>query len=383
MDWPYQQAPWAFHHPVRLIFGSGTFAKLPTLVAGRKVLLLTTPGFTRRGITRQLVQMLEPAVVRVMDDVPANPELSDLEARAQALARLPVEVIVAVGGGSVIDTGKVLSATLGQKDHGFDLRSYLESGASGLAGQGIPLLAVPTTAGTGSEVTPFATVWDGAAKKKHSLAGPLLYAEAAIVDPMLTLSVPRETTIATGLDAISQALEAVWNRNAIPITTLFATEALRNALPAIGPLADTLDDQDLRTKMAYASLLSGLAISHTRTAIAHSMSYPLTLHYGMPHGLACGFTLPAILSFNLDADDGRLRVLAEALGFGRAEDLAGALKALLQRLGVPELVRQYVPSLDAPFTLVGEMFTPNRASNNLRPVDEHAIKAILAEALRW
>ena len=135
--------------------------------------------------------------------------------------------------------------------------------------------------------------------------------------------------------------------------------------------------------MAYASLLSGLAISHTRTAIAHSMSYPLTLHYGMPHGLACGFTLPAIHSFNLDADDGRLRVLAEALGFGRAEDLAGALKALLQRLGVPELVRQYVPSLDAPFTLVGEMFTPNRASNNLRPVDEHAIKAILAEALRW
>lgn len=383
MELPYQRAPWAFHHPVRLIFGNGTLAKLPELVAGRRTLLLTTPGLTRRGVTRQLVQMLESAVVRVMDDVPANPELADLETRVEVLTTVPIEVIVAVGGGSVIDTGKVLSAALALKGQEFDLRSYLESGASGLAGRGIPVLAMPTTAGTGSEVTPFATVWDSSGKRKHSLAGPLLYAEGAIVDPMLTLSVPRETTVATGLDAISQAFEAVWNRNAIPITTLFATEALRNALPAMGPLAENLGDPGLRAKMAYASLLSGLAISHTRTAIAHSMSYPLTLHYGMPHGLACGFTLPAILSFNREVDDGRLSALAEALGFGRVEDLAEALKALLVRLGVPELLERYLPSLEAPFTLVGEMFTPNRVSNNLRPVDESSVRTILAEALRW
>lgn len=379
----YKQSPWGFHNPVHLLFGNGTLEKLPEMIAGRRALLLTTPGFTRRGVTERLVQMLGPAVALIMDDVHANPELLDLEARGKRLAHTGIEVIAAVGGGSVIDTAKVLSAVLGLKGHGFDLRAYLERGASGLTGKGIPVVAVPTTAGTGSEVTPFATVWDSTVKRKYSLAGSLLFAETAIVDPTLTLTVPRETTIATGLDAISQAFEAIWNRNATPITTLYATEALRNALSAIELLVDNLHDPHLRTKMAYASLLAGLAISYTRTAIAHSMSYPLTLHYGVPHGLACGFSLPSILAFNLEADDGRLRNLAAALKFSRAEDLGGHLKELLVRLGVPHMLKRYLPPGDAVFAVVGEMFTPNRAFNNLRPVDSAAIQGILAEALSW
>ena len=375
-------ASWGFCHPVRLFFGNGTLAKVPELVRTRKTLLLTTRGFTRRGVTTELVHLLEPAVAVVMDDVPANPELSDLEARARSLTEADIELIVAVGGGSVIDTGKVLSVALGLRDQGFDLRAYLMSGASGLQGTRIPLLAIPTTAGTGSEVTPFATVWDTATKRKYSLNGPSLFPEAAIVDPVLTLTLPFEATITTALDAISQAFEAIWNRNAMPITTLYATEALRIALPAIELLVENLGDVRLRSKMAYASLMAGLAISHTRTAIAHSISYPLTLHYGVPHGLACGFTIPAILAFNSQADDGRLQCLATALGFATVEDLRQHLQQLLRRLGVLPLLARYVPSMEAPFELVDEMFTPNRASNNLRPVDHVAVRTILAEALK-
>ena len=108
------------------------------------------------------------------------------------------------------------------------------------------------------------------------------------------------------VDAISQGFEAIWNRNATPVTTMYATEALRIALSTLERLAMDLDNVRLRADMLRASTFAGLAISNARTALAHSMSYPITMHYGVPHGLACGFTIPAILRFNSIADDGRL-----------------------------------------------------------------------------
>lgn len=371
---------WQFHNPVRIFFGNGILQRLPEVVTGRQVLLLTSAGFTRRGVTKKLNEMLEGRLVEVMDDVPANPDLDDLEQRTQSLSRTDVQVIVAVGGGSVIDTAKVLSVVLALREQEFNLRAYLESGASGLSGKGVPVVAVPTTAGTGSEVTPFATVWDRGSVKKYSLSGPMLFPDTAIVDPLMTMSLPFETTIVTGLDAISQAFEAIWNRNAIPVTTLYATESLRNSLFYIDQLASNLSDARLRARLAYASLLAGLAISHTRTAIAHSISYPLTLHFSVPHGLACGFSLPAVLKFNLEVDDGRLQRLSESLGFRDVLALGDHLAKLLERLGVWDMLRRYVSGRNAMSSLVGEMYTPDRASNNLRFTDSRAIEAIIHEA---
>lgn len=317
---------WEFRNPVRVVFGKGSFSRIATLTGGRRALLVTTAGFTRRGVTATVRGWLGQGLVRVVDNVESNPELSAIVEAAESLADLSVDVILAVGGGSAIDSAKVLGVMLSRRGDGFSLRCYLDSGSGSLTDPGIPVIAAPTTAGTGSEVTPFATVWDATSGRKYSVSGPALFPTVALLDPLLTLTLPRDVTISTGMDAVSQALEAVWNINATPVTTSYATHALRTAMCALPSLADRLSDVELRSQMLEASLFSGLAISNTRTAIAHSMSYPLTQHYGVPHGIACGFALPEILEFNAWADDGRLRGLAMSLGRGSIAELQRVLR---------------------------------------------------------
>lgn len=374
---------WGFHNPVRLIFGTGRLKDLPEFIKGRRVLLITTPGFTRRGVTDRVRKLVGSSLVRIVDTVGPNPELDDLEQTARRLQGIHAEVIVAVGGGSVIDTAKVISAVLsttGEGSEAFSLRKHLETDGGKFDGVGIPVIAVPTTAGTGSEVTPFATVWDSVTGHKYSLTGPRLFPEVALLDPSLTVSLPREITIAAGLDAISHAFEAIWNRNATPITSLYATEALRIAMPVLEQVTGDLDNVYLRAEMLRASMLAGLAISNTRTALAHSMSYPITMHYGVPHGLACSFTLPAILLFNAEVDDGRLHRLALDLELKSVDELHVYVARLLDRLGVERMMAKHVDSAGKCEELVAQMYTPGRSDNNMRPVNHHDLKGILGES---
>lgn len=378
---PGREAPaWRFHNPVRLEFGPGAAEKAARASLGERLLLVTSAGTKRRGVAAHVMDALGSRLADVFDEVTPNPDLNALEGSAAGLAALSVDGIVALGGGSVVDTAKVFSALLHPDSLGFSLRQHLTRGAGPYPGAALPLVAVPTTAGTGSEVTPFCTVWDHAAKRKHSLAGPALFPRAAVLDPTLTTSLPREVTIATGLDALSQAFEAIWNRNANPITDALATESARLSLATLLPLLDRPGDVTLRGKMLRASLLAGLAISNTRTALAHSISYPLTARYDLPHGLACSFTLPALLEFNAHADDGRLQALTAHLGRDSISALAAEVRRLLRALGVPELLRRYVPSVSEALGLVGEMVTPGRADNNLREADAADIARLVRSA---
>ena len=152
------------------------------------------------------------------------------------------------------------------------------------------LIAVPTTSGTGSEVTGWATVWHRAVGKKYSLHLPETWPEAAFVDPELVLSLPPGPTLAAGLDALSHALESIWNVNANPISDNHAVNAARAVLATLPKLMKNLGDVELRSRMAFAALTAGLAFSNTRTALAHSISYDMTIHHGLPHGIACSFT---------------------------------------------------------------------------------------------
>jgi len=369
---------WSFYNPVRLIFGIDGLNVLPELIMGRRVLLVTTPGFTRRGVTDRVRTLVEPYLAAIVDTIGPNPELDDLEGIAYGLHDIRAEAIVAVGGGSVIDTAKVISAILSREE--LSLRNYLENDIGELHGTAIPVIAVPTTAGTGSEVTPFATVWDSVSEKKYSLSGPQLFPEVALLDPSMTVSLPRDMTIMTGLDAISQGFEAIWNRNATPVTTIYATEALRIALSTLEQLAMDLDNVRLRAEMLRASAFAGLAISNTRTALAHSMSYPITLHYGVPHGLACGFTLPAILRFNSEVDDGRLHELAIALGMNSVNGLHLHMTQFLERLGVQGMLENYVGCVEELEELVPEMLTPGRSDNNVRRIGWRDLMKILDES---
>lgn len=284
---------WSYRNPVDIRFGTGGFEQLADVLNGRRYALITYPEPAFRNLTIRLAETAGEAVL-VIDDVAPNPDFLLLAEQCTRFAApdLSVEAIVAIGGGSVIDSAKVFAAAAGDFRK---IRRYLEhkSGEDELSAT--PIIAVPTTAGTGSEVTCWATVWDKTDGRKFSLARPGLYPQTAIVDPELMLAKPRDLTLTTGLDALSHALESIWNINANPVSVSLAEAAARDILKCLPVLLTNLGDLELRERMAKAALLAGLAFSNTKTAIAHNISYPLTLEYGHPHGIACSFTLPAIL----------------------------------------------------------------------------------------
>ena len=282
---------------------------------------------------------------------------------------------MAVGGGSAIDTAKVLSLALGGA--GADTRALVNGADARADVEPVPLVAVPTTAGTGSEVTPFATVWDDTEARKLSVAGERVFPRIALVDPTLAASLDWGDTLGPGLDAFAQCFEAIWNTNATPVTTALAERGLTLVPRALRDLHGDAGSMSARERMAEAALLSGLAISQTRTALAHSMSYPLTARLGLPHGLACALVLPAVLEYNLPGDDGRLAAVARAAGLGEAGDLLPWVTALYRELDVGESIRRYVPALGALDELAPEMLLPERADNNLRAVGADAVRGIL------
>ncbi|MCC7273873.1 MAG: phosphonoacetaldehyde reductase [Alphaproteobacteria bacterium] len=322
---------WSYHNPVRVEFAVGAFARVAAAIAGRPWALVTYPMDLFRELGARLGRDAGPPVATI-DDVAANPDFADLGAacRRFGAARPAAGVIVALGGGSVIDAAKVVAASGGDFDR---VRAHLLDGAALDERRILPVLAVPTTAGTGSEVTSWATVWDTAGGRKHSLAHPRLYPEAAIVDPALTLAAPRGLTLATGLDALSHALESLWNRNANPVSAELAVAAAREVLAVLPRLLQRPDDIALRTRQAQAALFAGLAFSNTKTALAHNISYDITLARGTPHGIACSFCLPQVMRWAIGGDaacDARLAAI-----FG-ADLAAGAdrLDAFLRDLGV-------------------------------------------------
>ena len=219
-----------------------------------------------------------------------------------------------MGGGSVIDSAKVVSVFSETKNFGF-VESLVRNKTGKEKYSLAPIIAIPTTAGTGSEVTPWATIWDMDEKKKYSLHLPDLWCVTAIGDPTLTLSMPKDITIQTGLDALSHSLEAIWNKNANSTSTNYAIKAAKEIIEVLPLLVDDLNNIELRSRMLKASLEAGLAFSNTQTAIAHAISYYLTAQRGTPHGVACSFSLPAIIKqvmgFNSQIDQSLVQIFGD------------------------------------------------------------------------
>lgn len=323
-----------FHNPVAIEVGAGALAALPRLLAGRRVVLVTFPEAAALGLVSRMRSLLGEAVVAVEDGIEPNPDVRNL---APMYARFwrehgACDAIVALGGGSAIDTAKALM--VGTASGTFaELMELLGRGGDFRPARVKPLIAVPTTAGTGSEVTPWATIWEQATQRKHSLHLPETWPEAAIVDAELMLTLPASVTLQSGLDALSHALESIWNVNANPVSDALAVSAAREVMEALPALMGSLSDVGLRSRMAVAALKAGLAFSNTKTALAHSISYEMTLRFGLPHGIACSFTLPMVLGRALGRDAGRDAVLAQVFG-GDLGQAPRRLAAFLQGLGV-------------------------------------------------
>ena len=330
-----------YYNPVAIHMGAGCLADLPKLAAGRRITLVSFPEARALGLIDRIEALLPGQLSQVIEDVRPNPDVAQLEALYEDfwLRADEHELILALGGGSSIDTAKTLM--VGTASGRFaELLALLGEGKPFTPARQRPLIAIPTTAGTGSEVTPWATVWDAARQKKYSLHLDCTWPEAGLVDPELMLSVPRGVTIATGLDALSHALESIWNRNANPVSDSYAVSAVRDVLECLLPLSRDLRNLELRSRMSVAALKAGMAFSNTKTALAHSMSYELTLGQGVPHGIACSFSLPLVLGLAWGRKPDRDAVLQQIFG----ADLAVAqahLRELLHGLQVGTAFADY------------------------------------------
>jgi len=194
----------------------------------------------------------------------------------------------------------------------------------------ISLISIPTTAGTSSEITPWATIWDMDTKQKHSLQDEKLFSKVAIYDPTLTLTLPKNITIQTALDTLSHSLESIWNKNANEITINYAIKAAKLVIDNIVPLINELGNLTYRQNLMRATMYAGLAFSNTQTAIAHAMSYYITTHKNIPHGIACSFTLPMLI----DNIIGKYDFIDKALKEIFSELSSNRLREILKELNV-------------------------------------------------
>ena len=349
---------WSFGNPVRITFGVDALNEIGTLIAGRRYLLVTHPDAPFKTLVARVAR-LAGAPLAIIDDIEPNPSLTMLQGICAAVQALPEppQVLVALGGGSVIDSAKFLAAGHGQWA---PVLRYLETGETDLP-RALPVIAIPTTAGTGSEVTRWATIWDPARQRKLSLARDDLYPEAALVDPRLTASLPWPASLAGGLDALSHALESIWSRHANPLTRDLAIIAARGTMHGLERLFSGQDDLDIRGALALGALRAGLAFSNTQTALAHNISYALTLEYGVPHGIACSFCLPEVMQAALGVDPECDAALAQIFG-----DLAQApalLGSFLNALGVARHPGDYGLSQTQWARIVTDAFAGPRGRN--------------------
>ncbi len=321
-----------FFQPVKIYFGEGELDSLSAKCAEygySKGLLIIDRMFLNTGLAARIVAGCAQ-IKGVFSDITPNPRLCEVESAAEQLRAVGADFAVAVGGGSALDLAK-FACSLANAE--YSARDYFyKREVFGTAG--IPLIAVPTTAGTGSEVTAVSVCNDELCGVKAPLAHPNFYPQVAIIDPVLTYSVPPFVTAATGLDALSHALEGFWSVKHNEVADLFAENSAKLIFENLEKVYNNGADSIARRNMSLAALYAGMAFAVPKTAGVHACSYPLSEQYKMSHGEACAFTLDSFIRLNALAESGRVDALAKRLGFCDAYAMALEVKRLKKVTGM-------------------------------------------------
>lgn len=368
---------WNYKQPTEIVFGVGTRKRLPEVAAkfGNRPVLVTDAGLREMPMVAEALQLLGPDAV-LFAEVEPNPTVGTVDKLAALLREHGAEVVVALGGGSSLDCAKAACSVACQDG---SIRQYHSEGKA-LGKEHLPLIAIPTTAGTGSEVTPISVLDDPEKGIKAPLANDNFFPKIALVDPELTLTLPRSVTAMTGFDALSHAIEGYWSKNHQPICDLLALEAVKlvfQYLPAV--LADG-SNLEAREGMSRAALLGGLAFQLPKNAAVHACSYPLSSVYHMPHGSACAFTLDHFVRFNGPAMGDRGVALAQAAGLPDMDALADAIGKMKVEAGLPTTLGEVGVGEAALDDLVRGSFHPIM-NNNPRAVSAEDLKALYLRIL--
>jgi len=375
----------------RIVFGPGVAAHIPGLVAGYgKRAFLVLGGTPDRG-TSLLDALASRGIVTTAFGVAHEPTTELVQAAVTAAREARADVVVALGGGSVLDTGKVVAAML--KNEG-ELLNYLEVVGRGrpLREQAAPLIAVPTTAGTGAEVTYNAVLGVPEQHVKVSMRSPLMLPRWAIVDPLLTHSMPPELTASTGLDALTQLIEAFVSNKANPLTDGLCREGLPRTAQSLRRAFEDGGNAEAREDMALASLLSGMVLANAKLGAVHGFARPLGGMTSAPHGAICGKLLPYVMQANVQALRQRAAgspVLARFDEVGRiltgrstadASDAVSWIGDLCVALGLPGLRRYGLSTVDLPNVVEKAKKASSMQGNPIELMDEELLE-ILTRAI--
>jgi len=336
-----------FAAPTRIIFGEGRLADVPKIVSTMGSRTLVVEG--RSGRAESLVRQLgDVGLATTTLQVSSEPTIALVEAGLAQARRERCDVVVALGGGSVVDAGKAISALL---TNDAPVRDYLEviGKARPLANRAAPFIAIPTTAGTGAEVTRNAVLMAEDEQVKVSLRSPLMLPAVAVIDPELTYSLPPSITASTGLDALTQCIEPFVSPHANPLSDAVAREGIHRASGALRRAFSNGNDREARRDMAVASLCGGLALANAKLGAVHGFASPLCGMFPVPHGMACARLLPLIAEINVRALRARMPNAVALARYdevarivtgdasARAEDAAVWLRELVAELSVPGL----------------------------------------------
>lgn len=368
--------------PQKIVFGCGS---LQTFVEdfiqlGKKRLFVLT--------THSVLPMIQPALdrlagsgvsVEVYQGISGEPTLDGFESILDTARKFGPDSVAGIGGGSVLDVAKLIAAFADSEQMAADC-----FGTGFIKSKGMLLACLPTTAGTGSEVSPNAILLDERDKLKKGIVSPYLLADAAYVDPELTMTVPAKVTADTGMDALIHCMEAYTNKFAHPAADIYALQGIRLIAANLLRAVKNGKDKEAREALALGSLYGGLVLGPVNTAAVHALSYPLGGEFHIPHGLSNAVLLPAVMKFNYPANPKRYAEVAIALGAPRGKDDEETARngvdyiyALAEAVGIPKKLSEMgIPQSAVDHMAKAAMEVQRLLKNNPREVTEQDAKDI-------
>lgn len=350
---------WNYIQPVRIIFGNGRLKELKELLGtAEHPILITDPFFVQNGLAEKLAEQIGGA--DIFSDISPNPDVSEVNRCSEQIREKGSDVIVALGGGSSLDLAK--AASIAQPE--------IEEFHRGkqVPKEHLPVIAVPTTAGTGSEVTCVSVLTERRSGRKAPIVSESFYPKAALIDPELTYSLPPSITASTGIDVLCHAVEGYWSRNHQPVCDALAIHAIKNVFAYLPTAYKEPQNAEAREKLAEASVIAGLAFTLPKTTSSHACSFPLTAIYHIPHGEACGLTLDYFMRIN--REDRHTKGLAAELGYKSVDAFADAVLELKRGLGLRLGLKDLHLSAEQIQELVTASHHPNMENNPVTVTDE-------------
>lgn len=360
-----KELAFSFWNPVKIHFGKNTIEKLPELVEGDHILVVIDRFLLETEFVKTLEKVLAGKDLHFFSDIVPNPTTDNVDAGAKAAREHQAATVIGIGGGSSLDVAKAAAYLAGNEGSILDYAG----GGRAFGQRKTRLILVPTTAGTGSEVTNVAVFNNSRSGDKSPLVNNALYADDAVIDPALSYTMPKNVTANTGMDAFCHAIEAYWNQNSNPASDELGIGAMRLILENLEKAFTDPANEEARQNMSLASLLAGLAFSQTRTTGAHVLSYPLGALYHIPHGIGCAISISEFIRLSPEKESEKMARLVKTLGFSDVAAFADHVDQLMRSLEMPTKLRE-IGAVEADIDKIAEIaVTQYTAQLNLSPAD--------------